>query len=328
MSGVQDVAIQARGLVKRYGSFQALHGIDLEVSRGEVFGFIGPNGAGKTTLIRTMLDLIRPSEGEIRVFDLDSRRDARQIHARTGYVPGELGLWEKLTARQVCSHLAGLRGGDGADQIEGLAERLRLTLDRPIRELSKGNKEKVGLIQAFMHDPDLLVLDEPTGGLDPLIQHEVFTMIDETKGRGATVFFSSHYLSEVERIADRVGIVREGRLATTDTVAGLKGRAPRRIEVTLREPVDPAEFERIEGVSEARASNGRLTLIVSGAMDQIVKALAAHPIETLSTPEPELEEIFLGLYEDQPEGTGGEESGDDGCSVASSGGGCSSSAAR
>ncbi|MGH2984591.1 MAG: ATP-binding cassette domain-containing protein [Solirubrobacterales bacterium] len=309
MSGTQEVAIQARGLVKRYGSFQALHGIDLEVSRGEVFGFIGPNGAGKTTLIRTMLDLIRPSEGEILVFGLDSRRDGRRIHARTGYVPGELGLWEKLTARQVCSHLAGLRGGDGADQIEGLAERLRLTLDRPIRELSKGNKEKVGLIQAFMHEPDLLVLDEPTGGLDPLIQHEVFTMIDETKARGATVFFSSHYLSEVERIADRVGIVREGRMAATDTVAGLKSRAPRRIEVTLREPVDTVEFERIEGVSEARTSDGRLTLVASGAMDAIVKALAAHPIETLSTPEPELEEIFLGLYQDEPAGPAAGQSG-------------------
>lgn len=302
MTGPHDVAIRARALVKRYGSFLALHGIDLDVGRGEVFGFIGPNGAGKTTLIRTMLDLIRPSEGEILVFGLDSRRDAREIHARAGYVPGELGLWEKLTARQVCSHLAGLRGGDGADRIEALADRLRLALDRPIRELSKGNKEKVGLIQAFMHEPDLLVLDEPTGGLDPLIQHEVFAMIDETKGRGATVFFSSHYLSEVERIADRVGIVREGRMATIDTVEGLKRRAPRRIEVTLREPADPVEFERIEGVSEARASDGRLTLVVSGGMDAIVKALATHAIETLSTPEPELEEIFLGLYQDEPAG--------------------------
>ena len=306
---VNDVAIKVRALVKRYGSFIALHGIDLDVSRGEVFGFIGPNGAGKTTLIRTMLDLIRPSKGEIRVFGLDSRRDARQVHARTGYVPGELGLWEKLTARQVLLHLAGLRSGDGGDRIEGLAERLRLPLDRPIRELSKGNKEKVGLVQALMHEPDLLVLDEPTGGLDPLIQHEVFAIIDEAKARGATVFFSSHYLSEVERIADRVGIVREGRMVAIDTVAGLKRRAPRRIEVTLRDPVDPARFEGIQGVREAHASDGRLTLVVTGAMNDIVKALATHQVETLSTPEPELEEIFLGLYRDQPADAAAEQSG-------------------
>jgi ABC-2 type transport system ATP-binding protein len=251
---------------------------------------------------------------EIQIFGLDSRRDAHQIHARTGYVPGELGLWEKLTARQVLGHLAGLRRGAGADRIEDLAKRLRLSLDRPIRELSKGNKEKVGLIQALMHEPDLLVLDEPTGGLDPLIQHEVFAIIDEAKARGATVFFSSHYLSEVERIADRVGIVREGHMATVDTVAGLKRRAPRRVEATLREPVSPVEFERIEGVKAAHASDGRLTLVVSGSMDEIIKALASHPIETLSTPEPELEEIFLGLYQDEPtevagEGSGGNDAG-------------------
>ena len=241
-----------------------------------MFGFIGPNGAGKTTLIRTMLDLIRASEGEIQVFGLDSRRGAREIHARTGYVPGELGLWEKLTARQVL-YLAGLRGGRGSDRIEGLAERLRLSLDRPIRELSKGNKEKVGLIQALMHEPDLLVLDEPTGGLDPLIQHEVFAIIDQAQARGATVFFSSHYLSEVERIAHRVGIVREGRLAADDTVEGLKRRAKRRIEATLREQVDPAEFERIEGVSAVQVSDRRLSLAVSGSMDAVVKALRGSP---------------------------------------------------
>jgi ABC-2 type transport system ATP-binding protein len=294
--------------VKRYGRFQALHGIDLEVSRGEVFGFIGPNGAGKTTLIRTMLDLIRPSEGEVRVFGLDSRRGARAIHARTGYVPGELGLWERLTARQALSHLAGLRGGAGADRFEALAERLRLHLDRPIRELSKGNKEKVGLVQALMHEPDLVVLDEPTSGLDPLIQHEVFSIVDGIRDAGRTVFFSSHHLSEVERIADRVGIVRDGRMAATDTVAELKRRATRRVEAAFREPVDPREFEGIEGVREARAAGRRLHLVVAGEIDGVVKALAAHPVLSLSTPEPDLEEIFLGLYR----GEGSEPTGDPG----------------
>ncbi len=222
--------IEVEGLVKRYRGFQALHGIDLEVERGEVFGFIGPNGAGKTTLIRTMLDLIRPSEGRVRIFGLDSRADARGVHERTGYVPGELALWERLTGRQALAYLSALRGGAGDERIEPLAERLRLDLDRPIRDLSKGNKEKIGLIQGLMHEPDLIVLDEPTSGLDPLIQHEVFAIVDEIGERGGTVFFSSHHLSEVERIAARVGVIREGRMVTVDTVERLEGprQPPRR----------------------------------------------------------------------------------------------------
>ena len=239
-----DAVIEARGLVKRYGSYQALHGIDLEVERGEVFGFIGPNGAGKTTLIRTVLDLIRPSEGEVRVLGLDSHRDALAIHARSGYVPGELVLWDRLTGRQALEHLAGLRSGAGLERIEALAQRLDVELDRRISDLSKGNREKIGLIQGFMHEPELVILDEPTSGLDPLVQQEVFAIVDEVKERGGTVFFSSHHLDEVERIADRVGAIREGRMVAVDTVAGLKSRAARRIEVLFGEPVDGCRVQR------------------------------------------------------------------------------------
>jgi ABC-2 type transport system ATP-binding protein len=293
---VSGSVIEVRGLVKRYGGFQALHGIDLEVERGEVFGFIGPNGAGKTTLIRTALDLIRPSEGEVRVFGLDSRRDARRIHARSGYVPGDLALWDRLTGRQALAHLTGLRGGAGAERVEPLAQRLDVDLDRRISDLSKGNREKIGLIQAFMHEPDLVILDEPTSGLDPLVQQEVFAIVDEVKERGATVFFSSHHLDEIERIADRVGAVREGRMVAVDTVAGLKARAARRIEVVFGEPVAAEEFAQLDGVRDVRASGRHLHMVTAGPIDPVLKAVARHRVESLSAPEPELEEVFLGLY--------------------------------
>ncbi len=305
MSTRAEPVIQVRGLVKRYGRFQALHGIDLEVERGEVFGFIGPNGAGKTTLIRTTLDLIRPSAGEVLVFGLDSRRDAIRIHARTGYVPGELALWDRLTGRQALAHLTGLRNGAGASRIEPLAERLGLDLDRRVSDLSKGNREKIGLIQGFAHEPDLVVLDEPTSGLDPLVQQEVFTIVDEVKEGGATVFFSSHHLGEVERIADRVGAIREGRMVAVDTVEGLKRRAERRIEVVFGEPVSADEFSRIDGVREVRVSGLHLHMTVGGAIDLPLKAIARHRVESLSAPEPELEEVFLGLYRGDPDNSGG-----------------------
>jgi ABC-2 type transport system ATP-binding protein len=309
-----DNAIEVRGLVKRYGRFQALHGVELDVRAGEAFGFIGPNGAGKTTLIRILLDLLRASEGEARVFGLDSRRGARAIHARLGYVPGNLALWEKMTARDALGFLASMRDGAGKERIEPLAARLKLSLDRPIKELSKGNREKVGLIQAFMHEPDLLVLDEPTSGLDPLVQHEVFAMVDAATERGATVFFSSHYLNEVERIADRVGLIREGRMLTVDTVTGLKRRAKRRVDVTFTEPVDTARLEAVPGVGELRAAPGRVEMTFSGEMRELIGALAEMPVEVLSTPEPDLEEVFLGLYgdgdgADAAEAAGGEEAG-------------------
>jgi len=295
VSGAKS-AIAVEGLVKRYGDFLALKRIDLNVSTGESFGFIGPNGAGKTTLIRTMLDLLRPSEGTVRVLGLDSRRDAHRIHARIGYVPGDLSLWERFTGRQALEFLAGQRDGAGLARIEPLAERLSLSLDRRIKELSKGNREKVGLVQAFMHDPELIVLDEPTSGLDPLVQHEVFAIVEEARERGATVFFSSHRLEEVERIADRVGVIREGQMITVDTVAGLKARATRRIELVFSEPVERSALDGIEGVADVGVSGSRAHLRLTGPVRPVLRKLAELPVETLSAPEPDLEEIFLGLY--------------------------------
>ena len=298
-------AIEVREVVKRYGDFRALHGIDFDVATGEAFGFIGPNGAGKTTLIRTMLDLLRPTTGTISILGRDSRRQARAVHARVGYVPGALSLWETLTARQTLAFLANTRNGRGLQQIEPLAERLGLDLDRQVRDLSKGNREKVGLIQAFMHHPELIVLDEPTSGLDPLVQHEVFGIIDEARGRGATIFFSSHRLDEVDRIADRVALIREGTIIALDDIATLKERALRRVEVTFSEPVDATALTGVTGVRDLKITGMRARLAIVGPMRELIQALARLPVETVSTPAPDLEEVFLGLYGNKDDDTTG-----------------------
>jgi ABC-2 type transport system ATP-binding protein len=228
-------AIETQALGKRYGRHPALVDLDLRVERGEVFGFIGPNGAGKTTTIRLLLDLIRPSAGTARVLGLDARRDGVEVRRRVGYLPGDLALYEDLTAAEQLAYLARLRGLPGLD-VRPLAERLSLDLHRPIRALSRGNRQKVGLVQAFMHDPELLILDEPTSGLDPLIQHEFAAMVGEARERGRTVFLSSHVLGDVERLADRVGLLRAGRLVLVDDVGALKARVTRRIELHFETP--------------------------------------------------------------------------------------------
>lgn len=245
-----DPAILVRGLTKTYGRVPALRGIDLELRRGEIFGFLGPNGAGKTTTIRCMLDMIRPDSGTIRVLGIDPQADPVAVHTRTGYLPGELNLEDRLTAEQLLRHLAALRGRQlDLNHVLELAERLTLDLKRPIRNLSKGNKQKIGVIQAMMHKPDLLLFDEPTSGLDPLLQREVLSMVREAREQGTTVFFSSHILSEVQEITDRVGIIRQGRLVEVADTANLIKRSLRRVRLRFREAVQVASLTAIPGVS-------------------------------------------------------------------------------
>ena len=263
-----------------------------------MFGFLGPNGAGKTTTIRTMLDLIRATSGHVRVFGLDSIADAPSIHARVGYVPGEFGLYERLTGEEYLRMFAALRGGTGADRIAPLAERLSLDITVKIRELSHGNRRKAGLIQAFMHEPDLFVLDEPTQGLDPLMQQEFHAMIDEARARGATVFLSSHVLPEVERVCDRVAIIREGRLISVDDIGELKSKALRSIDFHFEAPVPAGDFASLESVVSARAHGDSISLVVRGPLDEVVKAAARHPVVNVETREPSLEDIFLQAYRD------------------------------
>jgi ABC-2 type transport system ATP-binding protein len=281
----ENVALMTRGLTKSYGKVQALRGIDLQVRRGEIFGFLGPNGAGKTTTIRCLLDMIRPDGGTLRVLGIDPQADPVAVQARTGYLPGELQLDDNLTAADQLRYLNDLRGGQ-ADwgHIRQLAERLALDLQRPIKNLSKGNKQKVGVVQALMHRPDLLIMDEPTSGLDPLMQQEVHRLLTEARDGGATV-------------AERVGIIRQGVVVEVAETDSLINRALRRVRVRFREAVDGRALAQVPGVAMLSQDDGKgMLLQVAGEMDGLIKALAAFPVSDFETHRPSLEEIFLAYY--------------------------------
>lgn len=297
---MQDsLAIYARGLLKNYGRVQALKGVDLEVSRGEIFGFLGPNGAGKTTTIRCLLDLIRPNGGTVRVLGLDPQAEPVAVRARVGYLPGELHFDESMTVEAGLRYLNKLRRNQ-ADwgYVKRLAERLDLDLKMAIRNLSKGNKQKVGVLQALMHRPELLLLDEPTFGLDPLVQQEVLRMVVEARAQGATVFFSSHILSEVQEIAERVGIIRLGKVVEIAETSTLVDRSFRRVRVRFKQPVESQALSQIPGVTLLAQDDGMsISLQVEGEMDALIKEIAAYPVVDMETERPSLEEIFLAYYE-------------------------------
>ncbi len=293
-----DDVIVAERLTKSYGRTRGVTDLSFSVRAGEVFGYLGPNGAGKSTTIRTMLDFQRPTSGRITVFGIEARADPAAVHARVGYVPGEFGLYERMQVRDYLDAYAAFRHGAGRDRIGSLAERLRLDLDRAIHELSHGNKQKIGLVQAFMHEPDLLVLDEPTQGLDPLVQQTFYELLDEVRARGGTVFLSSHILPEVERTCDRVGIIRDGALLSVDDIGDLKAKALRTIVFHFAEPTAAATFAHLPSVVSAEGHGDAVTLTVQGELDEIVKAAAQHTVVNVETREPSLEEIFLRAYRD------------------------------
>ncbi len=295
----EELAILTRDLRKSYGRIEALRGVDLEVRRGEIFGFLGPNGAGKTTTIRCLLDLIRPNGGEVRVLGVDPQADPVAVRSRVGYLPGELQIYDNLTAEGALRYFNQLRSGKADwNFVRQLAERLDLDLSRKVKNLSKGNRQKVGVIQSLMHKPELLIMDEPTGGLDPLIQQEVLRILSEAQADGATVFFSSHILSEVQTEAERVGIIRDGRVIEVARTAELTRRSFNRARVVFKEPVDPNALEQVPGVTIlSRDAGTALLLQIEGEMDGLIKALAEYPVLDFETERPSLEEIFLQYYQ-------------------------------
>lgn len=296
-------AISIQSLTKSYGNIQALRGVDLEVNRGELYGFLGPNGAGKTTTIRCLLDLIRPQSGTVRVLGLDPHADSVAVRARVGYLPGELSLESNLKVEHALRYFNDLRGNkDELEYMRQLAQRLELDLTMPIKNLSKGNKQKVGVVQALMSQPELLLLDEPTAGLDPLMQQEVHRLLKEAQSNGATVFFSSHFISEVETMADRVGIIRNGLIVEEAEPSQLGSMDLRRVHVRFMQPSDPEPLANVAGVTMLPEHDGlNVTVQVEGELDGLIKALAAFPVSDMVIERPSLEEIFLAYYEDDEE---------------------------
>ncbi len=295
----EKVALMTQGLTKSYGKVRALRGVDLEVQRGEIFGYLGPNGAGKTTTIRCLLDLIRPDGGTVQVLGIDPQADPVAVRACTGYLPGELQLDPNMAVEGALRYLNALRGNK-ADWgfVRQLTERLDLALKPAIKNLSHGNKQKVGIVQALMHRPELLLLDEPTLGLDPLMQQEVYRLLREAQADGATVFFSSHIMSEVEAVAERVAIIREGVIVEVAETASLINRALRRANVRFKQLVDISPLANVPGVTVLSQDDSTSVLLqVEGEMDGLIKTLAAFPVSDFGTERPSLEEIFLAYYE-------------------------------
>jgi len=294
-------AIETRDLTKSYGQARGIVDLDLRVEDGEVFGFLGPNGAGKTTTIRVLMDLIRPTKGSVSIYGKDCQAEPVAIKAMVGYLPGELALWNNLTGYQTLTYLGNLRGGVEQKVIEGYAERLKLDLSKKFREYSRGNKVKVGIIQAFMRRPRLLILDEPTSGLDPLNQQEFFDMVAEAREGGATIFLSSHVLSEVEHSCDRVGIIREGRLVRTGSVREVVAERLYHMTLTLGVPAtDDVQqaFASLPNVSDVTVTDHTLKFVVQGDADPVLKQAASYPVVSLTSHEPTLEEAFLTYYRD------------------------------
>lgn len=294
----QKPAILTEGLQKSYEKVEALRGLDLEVHQGEIFGFLGPNGAGKTTTIRCLLDLIRPQAGKLRVLGLDPQKQSVEIKARVGYLPGELQLEGTLTGERVLRYLNQLRGRKADwDYVRELADRLELNLRTSIKNLSHGNKQKVGIIQAFMHQPELLMLDEPTLGLDPLMQQVVLQLLKEAQANGATVFFSSHIMSEVQAVAERVGIIQLGKIIEVAETSALIKRALNRARIRFQRPVDLSPLSAVPGVSVLSKDDSQSVVIqIEGEMDSVIKALATFPVSEFETERPSLEEVFLAYY--------------------------------
>ncbi len=293
-----SMVIQTENLTKDFGKVRAVSNVNLEVREGEVFGYLGPNGAGKSTTIRVLMDYIRATAGAASVFGLDSRAHSQEIKSRTAYLPGDIALYERMTGRQLITYFANLSGGVDWLHVERLSDRLRCELYQPIRSLSRGNKQKIGLVQAFMHRTELIIMDEPSSGLDPLMQQEFYAIVEEVKAEGRTVFISSHIMPEVERICDRVGIIRRGEIVVVEDVDALKERAFHQMELHFSQPVPSEAFVDLPGVQDVTVEGSVVKCTVVGWPDALIKAAGRFEVTRLVSQEPHLEDVFLSYYGD------------------------------
>lgn len=296
---MDSCAIEIKDLTKFYGSQRGIEGIDLSVAAGEVVGFLGPNGAGKTTTIRLLLDLLRPQRGTARVLGLDCQKQGLEVRRRIGYLPGEYRLYENLTGEQILSFLGNVGGHIDWSYTHELAERLGIELSRSIRTLSHGNKQKLAIILAFQHRAPLLILDEPTNGLDPLVQQEFFSLVADARSEGRTVFLSSHNLTEVERVCDRVASVREGRLVAVHEIAAIRDQALRVVTMTCARPIDERAFAHLEGLVQPQFDGPVLRASIRGSLGPVIAAAVPFEILDLLSHEATLEEFFLAMYGDR-----------------------------
>lgn len=291
-------AISLSHLTKRYGSSRGVDDISLKVEKGEVFGFLGPNGAGKTTTIRMLMDFIRPSSGTAKVLGLDAQKEPTQIHRRVGFLAGDMEMDPRMTGRQYLEYISNLRGGVPWSKVQTLIDRLQCETERKIGKLSRGNKQKIALISALMDEPDVLILDEPTSGLDPIMQSEFNQIIREHRKKGKTAFISSHDLSEVEQICDRIGFIREGKLVSVQPLKALTRQAFKKVTATFTAAVTAKEFDKVKGVSDVNINGKIVTMKLAGDVTPLVKALSKHKLKDLTIQDANLEDIFMSLYED------------------------------
>jgi len=304
-SHATEVVLRTLDLSKQYGTRRAVDHLNLEVYRGEIFGFLGPNGAGKTTTIRCMLDVIRPTSGTIHVLGLDTQRDRHALHERIGYLPGDVRLPGDMTGKQIIDYFSQIQGLQPV-MLKDLVARFDVEMKRPLKGYSKGMRQKIGIVLAFMCDPDVLILDEPTSGLDPLLQRTFNEFLLEEQSRGKTVFMSSHIMSDVEKVCQRVAVIRKGELVTVEEVETLREKAGQRVTVEFGEnaSVVPDEMAHVPGVSDVTVSKGVYHMNMSGTMDPLIKALSHYEVLRLQVEEAPLEEVFLKFYEDvQPQRT-------------------------
>jgi len=297
--------IEIDQLSKAYGKIQAVKGLSIRVEQGEIFGFLGPNGAGKTTTIRCMLDVIRPTSGTVRVLGFDAQSDRHALHERIGYLPGDVRLPGDMTGKQIIDYFSQMQGLQPV-LLKDLVTRFDVEMKRPLKGYSKGMRQKIGIVLAFMCDPDVLILDEPTSGLDPLLQRTFNEFLLEEQARGKTIFMSSHIMSDVEKVCQRVAVIRKGELVTVEEVETLREKAGQRITVEFEDnaSVAPDEMAHVLGVSDVTVSKGIYHMNMSGTMDPLIKALSRHEVLRLQVEEAPLEEVFLKFYEDvQPQRT-------------------------